>query len=390
MTAERAQCGPESHVAQAGQAVPRAASALKPADRTAPAEPLTQADPTTRPGPLTRADRVGRVDRAAMPADLAVIVVSTNEGRWLPACLDSVFARAGGIALDVVVVDNESDDGTRELVERHYPAARVVAAENRGFAHANNRALLGCRARYVLFLNPDTELVRGTLAELVRALDERPRVGLVGVRHLGGDGALYPTIRRFPNALRAVGEALGAERLPGPRRLARALRERELDPRAYEREGECDWTTGAFMLARREALQAAGLLDERFFIYSEETDLCRRIKDAGWQVRHLPALTIVHYAGKGGLNPRMEAQDAYARLQYARKHLSPLHRGAYRLALGLGRALRWLRAVLRGEPREREAHAAALAVLAARARPPFGAPPAVALRSRERASGRGA
>jgi hypothetical protein len=340
--------------------------------------------------PLTRTDPAGaRRDLAAAPADLAVIVVSTDEARWLPACLDSVFARAGGIALDVVVADNDSDDGTRELVESRYPAARVVRSANRGFAHANNRALLSCSAHYVLFLNPDTELVSGTLAQLVRALDERPGVGLVGVRHLDGEGALYPTIRRFPNALRALGQALGAERLRGPSVLTRALRERELDPRAYEREGECDWTTGAFMLARREALQAAGLLDERFFIYSEETDLCRRIKDAGFEVRHLPEMTIVHYAGKGGVSPRMEAQDAYARLQYARKHFSPPHRGAYRLALMLGRALRWLRAAVRAEPRAREAHAAALAVLAGRARPPFGEPARTALRPSRLAPGRG-
>jgi hypothetical protein len=315
-------------------------------------------------------------------ADLAVIVVSTNEREWLAECLGSVFERAGDIEIEVLVADNESTDGTREFVEREFPAARVVTSANHGFAHANNRALMSCRARYFLFLNPDTRIVEGTLAGLVRALDERPRVGLAGVRQITGDGEVYPTIRRFPNALRALGEALGAERLRGPGWLVRLVRERELTPAAYEREGECDWTTGAFMLARREALEAAGFLDERFFIYSEETDLCRRIKGAGFEVRHLPALTIVHYAGKGGLRPRMEAQDAYARLQYARKHFSPVHRIAYRLALALGRVLRWARAVARRDRDARAAHGRALAVLAARGAPPFGPPPPTAVRPR--------
>lgn len=315
-------------------------------------------------------------------ADLAVIVVSTNERKWLADCLGSVFERGGDIDLDVVVADNESTDGTRGFVEREHPDARVISASNHGFAHANNRALMGCRARYVLFLNPDTRIVEGTLAGLVRALDERPEVGLAGVRQITGDGELYPTIRRFPNALRALGEACGAERLRAPSRLTRALRERELASGAYERETDCDWTTGAFMIVRREALEAAGFLDERFFIYSEETDLCRRIKGAGWEVRHLPAMTIVHFAGKGGLRPRMEAQDAYARLQYARKHFSPAHRAAYRLALAWGRALRWLRAAAQRDRGARAAHGQALAVLAGRGEPPFGEPPRIAVRPR--------
>ena len=251
--------------------------------------------------------------------DLAVIIVSTNEAKWLTPCLSTVFGRAGDLELDVVIADNESTDGTAELVAREFPAARVVPTVNRGFSYANNRALMTCDARYVLFLNPDTEIVDGTFEELVAALDARPEVGLAGVRHLTGDGALFPTIRRFPNALRSIGQALGAERLP--HRPSWSC-ERELDPEPYEREVECDWTTGAFMLARREALESAGILDERYFIYCEEPDLCLRMKRGGWQVRHLPVMTIIHHAGKGGLSPKMQAQDAYARKQYAHKHFS--------------------------------------------------------------------
>jgi N-acetylglucosaminyl-diphospho-decaprenol L-rhamnosyltransferase len=309
--------------------------------------------------------------------DLAIIVVSTNEARWLTACLGSVYARAGDCALDVVVADNASTDGTAELVRREFPQARVVACENKGFAHANNRGLMTCDARYALFLNPDTEIVEGTFEELVGALDDRPTVGLAGVIQLTPEGAVYPTIRRFPNALRALGDALGLERLP----LAAGLGERELRDGRYREEVDCDWTSGSFMIARREALESAGYMDERFFIYSEEPDLCLRLKRAGWEVRHLPLMRIVHHAGKGGVSPRMASQDAFARVQYSQKHFAPLHRGLYRSALGVGYAMR---AVRPGE--KRPAARAALRTLLGLADPPFGTPPGQAVELRGRGS----
>lgn len=306
--------------------------------------------------------------------DLAIIVVSTNEAVWLRPCLESIYRRAGDLALDVVVADNESTDGTRELVETEFPRARVVTCPNRGFAHANNRGLQTTDARYALFLNPDTEILDGTFAELVDALDRRPSVGLAGVKQLMPDGTLFPTVRRFPNAIRALGEALGSERL---RFRANWFGERELRLGRYERELDCDWTSGSFMIARREALESAGYMDERFFIYSEEPDLCLRMKRAGWEVRHLPVMTILHHADKAGPNPRMAAQDAYARLQYARKHLTPAHGAAYRSAL----ALRWLLRLVAGGQR-RDTARAALGILLGRAAPPFGAPPGQAVAPR--------
>jgi GT2 family glycosyltransferase len=312
--------------------------------------------------------------------DLAIIIVSTNEAAWLRPCLESIYRSAGDLALDVVVADNESTDGTRELIEDEFPQARVVTCPNRGFAHANNRGLQTTDARYALFLNPDTEVLEGTFEGLVESLDRRPSVGLAGVKQLTPDGELFPTVRRFPNAIRALGEALGSERFP---LRAHWFGERELRLDRYERELDCDWTSGSFMIARREALESAGYMDERFFIYSEEPDLCLRMKRAGWEVRHLPVMTILHHADKAGLKPRMAAQDAYARLQYADKHLTPAHRVAYRSAL----ALRWLLRFVAGGPR-RDAARAALGVLFGRAAPPFGAPPgqAVAPRLRREAS----
>jgi N-acetylglucosaminyl-diphospho-decaprenol L-rhamnosyltransferase len=311
----------------------------------------------------------------APQADLAIIIVSTNEAHWLEPCLRTVFERAGEARLDVVVVDNGCTDGTRELVETQFPAARIVESENHGFAHANNRGAMTTNARYVLFLNPDTEIVEGTFGALVAAMDERPAVGLAGVRQLTADGSLWPTIRYFPSVSRAAFEALGSEKWPA---RASWMGERELDLSRYAGEVACDWTSGSFMFARREALLSAGLLDERFFIYSEEADLCLRLRRAGWQIRHLPQLQIIHHAGKGGIRPRMVAQGAYARRQFAYKHFAPARRTAFLAATFARHAVR--AAMPQGEQPERRAAAKlAMKTLVGRAAPPFGTPPETAI-----------
>ena len=301
--------------------------------------------------------------------DLAIIVVSTNEAHWLRPCLRTLFDHLGDIAADVVVVDNDSRDGTADLVAAEFPDARVVWSANHGFCHANNRAIMTCDARYVLLLNPDTEIMAGSLAELVRMMDARPTVGLAGVRQVTGEGELVHTIRLFPNALNALGDALSAERLA---RRPRWLGERVTDPAAYERESPCDWTTGAFMLVRREAIESAGLLDERFFMYSDEADFCRRIKTAGWDVRHLPAMTIVHHAFKDGVKPTVDILSAHSRMKYARKHFSPGHWAAFGAAVMLRHALRSVYAGGGETGRlKRDANRRAIATLLGRAPVPY-------------------
>jgi hypothetical protein len=305
---------------------------------------------------------------------LSVIIVSANSASWLQPCLETVFGRAGDVDLDVVVVAAGCIDETLSLVEREFPHARTLSCDNRGFAHANNCALRTVDADWVLFLNPDTEVLHGTLADLVQRLDSDPTVGLVGVRQITPDGRLSPTIRRFPSASRTFFEALGSEHFPF---RAAWLGERELDLGVYHREASCDWTSGSFMLARWEALQSAGFMDERFFLYCEETDLCLRIKQAGWEIRHLPYVTILHHENKAGWNPRLDAQAAYAKRQYFRKHLPPLHRLAATAGLVLGYSIR--SAFGGGGPRRRESARAALATLLGRRPPPFGEPSQVAL-----------
>ncbi|HUK95655.1 MAG TPA: glycosyltransferase family 2 protein [Gaiellaceae bacterium] len=297
--------------------------------------------------------------------DLAVIVVSTDQERWLPRCLPTVLAASDGLGLDLVVVDNGTSQATQELVEREFPQARAIVCENHGFAHANNVALATCDARWVLFLNPDTELLEGTLTGLVGELDGRPRIGVAGARQVDADGAVTPTMRRFPSVSRAFGDAFGLERFP---RRPGWLGERELRLELYEREFESDWTIGSFMLLRREALDAVRGFDERFFLYSEEVDLCLRVRCAGWTVVHMPSVTVLHHGSSGRtLDPRLASQSAWSQLLYAEKNMSAPSRVAFRAALLTRYGIR----SLHGDPRRREAARAATALLAGRRRPPF-------------------
>ena len=314
---------------------------------------------------------------AQQQRDLAIIIISTNEAHWLRPCLSSVLEHVGSASVDVIVVDNKSTDDTRALVESSFPEVRVVRSDNGGFGYANNRGWESADARYALFLNPDTEIVEGTFGQLVQALDARPDVGVLGVRQLTPDGRLTPSMRRFPNAGRTLGEAFGSEHWPVHPAWSG---ERVLDMAAYDREQECDWSVGAFMLARREALLSAGVMDERFFLQCEEADLCLRIKRAGWLVLHSPLMTIIHHEGKAGRNPRMAAQYVYACRQYARKHFSPGHRAIYLSCLGLREAFR---AVLPDSgpdrPGRRLAACHALRTLMGASGPPFCKPPQAAL-----------
>ncbi len=147
-----------------------------------------------------------------MIRDLSVVVVSHNARAYIRPALRSLYSHMGPLGFEVVVVDNGTD-GAADEVARHFPDARVLTCPNHGFAHANNVALRTVDARYVLLLNPDTEILEGRLSDLVARLDERPRVGLASVSQVTADGIRWPTIKRYPSPARTFAEAIGATRL---------------------------------------------------------------------------------------------------------------------------------------------------------------------------------
>lgn len=299
--------------------------------------------------------------------DLEVIIVSHRDGRWLRPCARSLENGAGACSYRETIVEN---GGAWPLPLPETSGRRVFRMENLGFGAANNRGARGSEADLLLFLNPDTELADGTLELLVRSMRDRPRTGVLAVRQVTSDGELWPSLHRFPSVRRALAQALTSERWPG---VGRRLGERVLDPNAYAREGRFDWTTGAVIAVRREAFEAVGGFDERFFLFSEETDLCKRIQDAGWEAHFEPQVSFVHHAGKAGVDPAREAQMAYARLQYARKHFTRAEAAAYRAALTAHHLLRFWLLRFGGATgtAKAEASARALSVMLGKSAPPF-------------------
>ena len=178
------------------------------------------------------------------------------------------------------------------------------------------------------FLNPDTELVDGTLERLVQAMRDRPRVGLVAVRQVAGDGTLWPSLHRFPSVGRAMAAALASEKWPV---LGERLGERVLDVGAYERTGTFDWTTGAVLAVRREAFEAGRV--RRALLLSRRRPICASAYRTGLGAHVEPGVTFVHHAGKAGVHPAREAQMAHARMQYARKHSGRVRAASYRAVL---------------------------------------------------------
>lgn len=270
-----------------------------------------------------------------MSPDLSVIIVTYNGKARALATLRTALAAAGPLQVEWIVVDNGSSDGTPDTIERSFPKVRLIRGENRGFAAGNNLGLEIARGRYVLLMNPDVEVVSGTLSELVHEMDARPQVGIASVIQRAVDGGLQPSIRRFPSLARDLGEALFAARWP----VLRTFQELETRAPAYAQEHSVDWLVGAFLIVRREAVAAVGPMDDGFFLYSEEVDWCYRFHQAGWDVRHLPLMTIIHHCGRHDRG-RLMAELAYSRKRFARKHFGLVKSRLIQAALVFGHLVR--------------------------------------------------
>ena len=256
---------------------------------------------------------------------VTAVIVSFNTREHLLRCVASLQAHVS-LPIEVVVVDNGSDDGSAAAVRAAHPAARVVEnGANLGFAAACNRGLREARAPYGLLLNSDAEVCSGTVEALARVLDERPEVGIVSPRTVGPDGG--PQLSFGPD-LTPLAE-WRQRRLVIGLRQGQAAAVREVTALSA-REQEPAWVSAACLLARKAALDAVGGLDERFFLYEEDVDLCLRVRRAGWRILYMPAAVVMHHLGKS-----MDMAPARARLEYDRSHLRfyAKHRGPGAMAL---------------------------------------------------------
>ena len=278
------------------------------------------------------------------PRDLAVVTVSWNVKDLLANCLASVFESLSGSGLEAEVwaVDNASHDGSAEMVQERFPQVRLlVSDQNLGFASGNNHALraIGFQRsnlpRYVLLLNPDTEVQDDALATMVRFMDETPSAGVCGARLLYGDGGFQHSAFGFPGLAQIF-----LDFFPLHGRLIESRLNGRYPRRLYQGEKpfEIDHPLGAAMMLRREAVLQTGLFDEGYHMYVEEIDWCMRIRRAGWAIYCVPTAVVVHHAGQSTRQVQNEMFVALwrSRFRLFGKHYSGAFRWTARRLVRLG------------------------------------------------------
>jgi GT2 family glycosyltransferase len=259
----------------------------------------------------------------SVPA-LSIVIVSYNCREHLLRCLASLREEARHLPCEVIVVDNASTDGTVAAVrQRHPDVLLVTSARNRGFAWASNRGLERARGHQLLLLNPDTVVPPRALERAARALEERPAVGMLGCKLVRPDGTLDKACKRgSPTPLSSLAYFTGLSRLAPRSRLARYT----AGHIGEDETSVVDAVNGAFMLVRREALDAVGPLDERYWLYMEDLDWCYRFHQHGWPVLYWPEVEVVHVkGGSSGRHRRWRTNYAFHRSMWLfyRIHQAP-------------------------------------------------------------------
>ena len=225
--------------------------------------------------------------------DVSIVIVSWNTRDLLRDCLQSISFQAGPVLLEVIVVDNHSSDGSADMVAMEFPWVRLIRnAANRGFAAANNQGICVARGRYVLLLNPDTLILDGAIAKAVRFADQYPKAAVVGCRTVCGDGSLQYNCFMFPSLLNL---AFSLTRLAKVLRGSRLFGRDRMSWWDYATPRVVDVVAGCYMLVRRLAIDDVGLMDESYFMYSEEADWCWRFWRRGWETMYTPDACIVHF-----------------------------------------------------------------------------------------------
>jgi len=234
--------------------------------------------------------------------------------------------------IDVFVVDNASPDGSLSAVE-HLSVTRVALDRNYGFAYGCNRGWERGSGAAVLFLNPDARIAADSVRRLAAVLGTAPEVGLVAPKIFGEDGSVELSLRRFPRLRSTYARALFLHRLfPHASWSDEIVR----DAAAYERPHGAEWVSGACVLVRRAALERVGGWDEGFFLYSEDVDLCRRLREAGFEVRYEPSATATHLGGASAPRASLFPLLAASRIRYARIHSRPAAALLERIGVAIG------------------------------------------------------
>jgi GT2 family glycosyltransferase len=268
--------------------------------------------------------------------DLSVIIVNYNVVYFLEQCLNSVIAASKNLKVEIFVVDNNSVDGSVELVQEKFPQVSLIAnKENTGFSRANNQAIQLSSGKYILLLNPDTVVEEDTFEKTIKFMDEHPDSGGLGVRMIDGKGKFLPESKRgFPSPWVAFCKIFGLSKVfPKSKTFGQYhlgyLSEFEIN--------EIDVLSGAFMLMRKETLDKVGHLDETFFMYGEDIDLSYRIKLGGYKNYYYPETKIIHYKGESTKKSSVNYVFVFykAMVIFAKKHLSANNAKLFSFAINL-------------------------------------------------------
>jgi N-acetylglucosaminyl-diphospho-decaprenol L-rhamnosyltransferase len=222
---------------------------------------------------------------------LSILIVSWNTKALTLKCVESIFAHAPDASYEVVIVDNASEDGSAAALRERFgqsPNLQIIESpDNLGFARGNNLAFAHSTGELVFLLNPDTEIREDALRKLMEYMEAHPQVGIVGPRLLNADGSLQPSVRRFPRLWSSLLVFSGLHRLFRPYRYL-------MDDFDYAKEREVEQVMGAALLTRRSIIENLGFLDEKFWLWYEEVDFCKRVQSAGYQIRYYPGASVVH------------------------------------------------------------------------------------------------
>ncbi|MFA6170866.1 MAG: glycosyltransferase family 2 protein [Patescibacteria group bacterium] len=273
--------------------------------------------------------------------DISVIIVSWNVKEKLKKNLKALFSGQEGISSEVFVIDNNSRDNSAEMVEKEFPQVKLIAnKDNLGFAKANNQAINKSRGKYILLLNPDMRVMPNTLYSMVKWMDSRPEAGVAGCRLVNERGETIPHVRRFPALLDQLAIIFKL-----PHFFPGVLNHYLFKNFDYSKEAAVDSIRGSFFMIRRETMDKIGGLDERFFIWFEEVDYCRRVKNAGLKVMYTPSASSIDYVGQSISQVSRGAAQKYFRgsmLKYFEKWQPAWQYWILKLAWPVGQALTFL------------------------------------------------
>lgn len=272
--------------------------------------------------------------------DVSIIIVNWNTRDLLIKCLGLVYSTITGLSFEVIVVDNASTDNSVSAARKLFPGVQFIEnTENSGFAQANNQAIEVSQGRFLLLLNTDTFVYEGAIKIMVTFMDAHPAVGAAGCRLYYEDGSLQRSCSSFPTVLTELWQILWLDRIfPSNRVFGTYM----MTYWAMDDFREVDAVIGACMMLRQEAIKQVGLLDDQFFMYSEEVDLCYRLKQAGWKIYFVPNAEAIHLWGGSSHKIKRESflRLYKSRVQFFRKHYGKFTTGIYKLLLLLSGLLR--------------------------------------------------